>query len=49
MNLLKKQLTTASTLKSINYYKNADDIVLVIDVNDYGWGIVLMQYAAGSN
>ena len=34
-------------LKSIDYYKDAGDIVLVIDVNDYEWGAVLMQYAAG--
>ena len=35
MNLLKKQLTTMSALKSINYYKNAGDIVLAININDY--------------
>ena len=35
------------TLKSNNYYKNADDIVLAVDVNNYEWEVVLMQYAAG--
>ena len=36
MNLLKKQLTTASMLKSINYHKGADDIVFVININNHG-------------
>ena len=44
---MKKQLTTVSALKSINYYENADDIVLAVDISGYGWGVVLMQYAAG--
>ena len=48
MNLLKKQLTTVSALKSIDYHKNAGDIVLAVDTNGHGWGTVLMQYAAGS-
>ena len=47
MNLLKEQLTTASALKSINYHENAGDIVLMVDINDHGWGAVLMQCAAG--
>ena len=47
MNLLKKQLTTVPALKSINYYKNADDIIFIINVSDYRWKAVLMQYAAG--
>ena len=48
MNLLKKWLTTASALKSINYHEGAGDIVLAVDTNDHGWEAVLMQYAAGS-
>ena len=48
MNLLKKQLTTVLTLKLIDYYENADDIVLVININDYKWGMVLIQCAADS-
>ena len=48
MNLLKKQLITALTLKSINYYKNAGDIVLAVNASDYRWEVILMQYAADS-
>ena len=48
MNLLKKQLTTALALKSINYHEGADDIVFAVDTNGYGWEAVLMQCAAGS-
>ena len=48
MNLLKTQLITASALKSINYHKGANDIVLVINVNNYEWRAVLMQYAVDS-
>ena len=33
-------------LKSINYHKSADDIVFIININDYEWKTVLMQYAA---
>ena len=49
INLLKEQLTTASALKSINYYKDVSDIVFVIDANGHEWGAVLMQYAAELN
>ena len=49
MNLLKKWLMTASALKSINYYKDADDIIFAVNINNYKWGAVLMQYAAKSN
>ena len=48
INLLKEWLTTALALKSINYHKDADDIVFVIDANNHGWKAVLMQCAAGS-
>ena len=38
---------TVWALKSINYHEDADDIIFVIDVNDYRWKAVLMQYTAG--
>ena len=49
MNLLKEQLTTVLMLKLINYHEDADDIVLAVNVNDYKWEAVLMQYAAELN
>ena len=36
-----------SALKSIDYHKHAGDIVLAVDISDYEWGVVLIQYAAG--
>ena len=42
MDLLKKQLMTVLTLKSIDYHESAGDIVFVIDASDYEWGAVLM-------
>ena len=37
---------TVLMLKLINYYKNTDDIVFIININDYKWKAVLIQYAA---
>ena len=48
IDLLKKQLKTALTLKLINYYKGADDIIFAVDINDYKWKTVLIQYTADS-
>ena len=43
MKILKLVLTTASALKTINYTKDAGEIICAVDASDKEWGGNLMQ------
>ena len=39
---------TVLILKLIDYYKNVNNIVFIVNINNYKWKVVLMQYTADS-
>ena len=47
MYSLKMVLTRAPALRAIDYFENADDIILAVDASNAGWGAVLMQKHKG--
>ena len=43
MNILKLILTTASTLRFLNYFSLTDEIILAVDFNLKKWSVILFQ------
>ena len=43
MNVLKLKLISVSVLTFLNYFKEVDMIILVVNVNNNDWSAVLMQ------